>query len=81
MAVLHAFRLPPAPKGKTYQFWLLRGGKPLPSITFNADPDGRALVQAFSLPTGGGYEGAAITVEPEGGSTTPTLPIYLVGKV
>ena len=25
MAVLHAFRLPPTPKGKTYQFWLLRG--------------------------------------------------------
>ena len=81
MAVLHAFRLPPAPTGKTYQFWVLRGGKPYPSITFNSDPDGHALVQAFSLPTGGGYEGAAITVEPEGGSTTPTLPIYLVGKV
>ena len=81
MAVLHAFRLPPTPKGKVYQFWLLRDGKPYPSITFNSDPDGRALVQAFSLPTGGGYQGAAITVEPVGGSPTPTLPIYLVGKV
>lgn len=80
-AVLHAFRLPPAPKGKTYQFWVLRAGTPYPSITFNSDPDGHALVQAFSLPTGGGYEGAAITVEPEGGSTTPTLPIFMVGKV
>ena len=81
MAVLQAFRLPPTPKGKTYQFWLLRGGKPYPSVTFNSEPDGHALVHAFSLPTGGGYEGAAITVEPVGGSTTPTLPIYLVGKV
>ena len=80
-AVLQAFRLPPAPKGKVYQFWLLRGGKPYPSSTFNSDPDGHALVQSFSLPSGGGFEGAAITVEPEGGSTTPTLPIYLLGKV
>ncbi len=81
MAVLHAFRLPPPPKGKVYQLWLLRGGKPYPSATFNSGTDGHALVQAFSLPSGGGFEAAAVTVEPEGGSTTPTMPIILIGKV
>lgn len=79
--VLHAFRLPPTPQGKVYQLWLLRDGKPYPSATFTTGSDGQALVQSFSLPNGGGFEAAAVTVEPEGGSTTPTLPIYLIGKV
>jgi anti-sigma-K factor RskA len=80
MGVLHAFRLPPVPAGKVYQLWLIRGGKPIPSTTFNSESDGHALVQAFSLPAGGEFEAAAITVEPEGGSTTPTMPIVLLGK-
>lgn len=81
MAVLHAFRLPPAPAGKVYQFWVLRDGKPIASATFNSEPDGHALVQAFALPAGGQFEAGAITIEPEGGSTTPTMPIVLFGKV
>ncbi len=81
VGVLHAFRLPPTAKGKVYQLWLLRGGKPYPSMTFNSEGDGHALVQAFPLPEGGAFEAAAVTVEPEGGSTTPTMPIILVGKV
>ena len=80
-AVLHAFRLPPTPKGKVYQLWLLRDGKPYPSTTFNTGADGDALVEAFTLPGGGGFQAAAITVEPDGGSTTPTMPILLIGKV
>lgn len=80
--VLHAFRLPPAAPGKVYQLWLIpRGGTPIPSRTFTSGADGHALVEAFQLPVDGGFETAAITVEPEGGSQTPTLPIYLIGKV
>lgn len=80
--VLHAFRLPLTAPGKVYQLWLIpRGGTPIPSQTFTSAPDGHALVEAFQLPVDGGFETAAITVEPEGGSQTPTLPIYLVGKV
>ncbi len=80
-AVLHAFRLPPAPAGKAYQLWLIRDGTPVPSRVFNSDPDGHALVSAFELPPGGGFAAAAITVEPPSGSATPTLPILLVGPV
>ena len=81
-AVLHAFRLPPTTAGKVYQLWLIpRDGKPIPSLTFNSAPDGHALVEAFQLPIDGGFDAAAITVEPEGGSTTPTMPILLVGRV
>ncbi|MGE0439068.1 MAG: anti-sigma factor [Gemmatimonadales bacterium] len=79
-AVLHAFRLPPAPPGKTYQFWVLRDGQPIASTTFDADPDGHSLVQPFALPAGGGFEAGAVTLEPAGGSATPTLPILLFGK-
>ncbi len=81
MGVLHAFRLPQTAKGKVYQLWLIRGGKPYPSATFTAEYDGHALVQAFALPEGAGFEAVAVTIEPEGGSTTPTMPIVLLGKV
>lgn len=80
-AVLHAFRLPPAPAGRTYQLWLIRDGTPIPSRTFNSDPDGHALVGGFELPSGARFEAAAVTVEPASGSATPTLPILLVGPV
>ena len=80
-AILHAFRLPPAAAGKVYQLWLIRDGKPIPSTTFNADPDGHALVQAFPLPPGGRFTAVAVTVEPTGGSQTPTLPILLIGNI
>lgn len=81
-AVLYAFRLPPAAAGRVYQLWLIpRGGTPIPSATFNSEPDGHALVEAFQLPTDGGFETAAITIEPAGGSTAPTMPIILVGRV
>ncbi|MFN0178880.1 MAG: anti-sigma factor domain-containing protein [Gemmatimonadales bacterium] len=81
-AVLHAFRLPPATAGKVYQLWLIpRDGKPIPSTTFNSESDGHALVEAFQLPTDGGFDAAAITIEPAGGSTAPTMPIILVGRV
>jgi hypothetical protein len=38
------------------------------------------LILTFALPAGG-MQAAAVTVEPEGGSTTPTMPIVLFGQV
>jgi anti-sigma-K factor RskA len=80
-AVVHAFRLPPTEKGKVYQLWVLRDGKPIPGPTFQSGADGHALVQTFALPSGGGFSAAAVTVEPEGGSKVPTMPIILFGQV
>ncbi|MBM4189053.1 MAG: hypothetical protein FJ206_17270 [Gemmatimonadetes bacterium] len=80
--VLHAFRLPPAGPGKTYQLWLIpKDGKPVPSVVFNSAADGHALVEAFQLQVEGGFQTAAVTIEPEGGSSTPTMPIVLIGQV
>ncbi|MEO8448159.1 MAG: anti-sigma factor [Gemmatimonadota bacterium] len=80
-AIVHAFRLTPAPAGKVYQLWLMRDGKPIPSVTFNSSPDGHALVTSFELPPGGGFNAAAVTVEPTGGSLQPTTPVIMFGSV
>lgn len=80
-AIIHAFRLTPAPAGRVYQLWLMKDGKPIPSVTFNSGPDGRALVTAFELPAGGGFSAAAVTVEPAGGSPQPTSPVIMFGTV
>jgi anti-sigma-K factor RskA len=80
-AVLHAFRLEPAPEGHAYQLWLIRNGQPVPSQVFNSDPDGHALVEGITIPTEPGIEAYAVTQEPAGGSSQPTLPILLFGRV
>jgi anti-sigma-K factor RskA len=80
-AVIHAFRLRPAPTGRIYQLWLMRDGVPVPSRTFNSDPDGHALVQAFSVPAGGGFTAAAVTMEPAGGSPAPTTAVLMFGTL
>jgi anti-sigma-K factor RskA len=80
-AVLHAFRLEPAPEGRAYQLWLIRSGQPVPSQVFNSDPDGHALVEGITIPTEPGIEAYAVTQEPAAGSSQPTLPILLFGRV
>ena len=80
-AIVHGFRLKPVPAGKAYQLWFIKDGAPVPSVTFKPEPDGHAKVEAVPVPEGGTLSAAAITVEPEGGSTQPTLPIVMVGAL
>src|ERR1041385_6301169 len=74
-AILVANKLPGVPQGKAYQLWFIVGNKPpLPGKTFAPDSSGKGTLQeqmALESPT------FAITLEPAGGSTTPTSPIYL----
>jgi anti-sigma-K factor RskA len=77
-AILVADKLPGVPQGKAYQLWFIVGNKPpLPGKTFAPDSSGKGTLQeqmpreALESPT------FAITLEPAGGSTTPTSPIYL----
>jgi anti-sigma-K factor RskA len=68
--VLMAEDLPPAPEGKTYEAWLMRGGNPKPAGLFG--PHGE---ETATLPIEGSLQGAdkvAVTVEPSGGSSEPT---------
>jgi anti-sigma-K factor RskA len=80
-AILHAFRLRPAPAGRAYQLWLIRGGRPIPSRVFNSEADGHLLLRGISIPAEPGIEAYAVTEEPVGGSPQPTGPILLLGRV
>jgi anti-sigma-K factor RskA len=81
VAIVHGFRLKPVPSGRAYQLWFIEDGKPVPSVTFKPEPSGHAKVEGVTVPTAGEVSAAAITVEPEGGSTQPTSPILLVGSL
>lgn len=78
-AIVHAFRLSPADSGLVYQLWFIKDGKPIPSVTFNSEPTGHALVQNVSLPEG--ITHAAVTLEPAGGSLQPTSPVLMIGEL
>lgn len=81
-ALAHAFRLKPAPAGRTYQIWFLVRGKPVGVGVFNSDPDGHAIAQAFTLPAGvDGVTDVLVTEEPAGGSPQPTTTPFIGGKM
>ena len=57
------------PKAHTYQLWLLKNGTPISAGTFSVQGDLVVLEFNRSL---SGVNGAAITIEPDGGSDHPT---------
>lgn len=80
--LLHAFRLRPAPAGRSYQLWLLVDGKPVSAKVFNSDPDGHALVVDIELPSSpAGVTDVLLTEEPAGGSPGPTTTPFVGGKM
>jgi anti-sigma-K factor RskA len=80
--VAHAFRLKPAPAGKSYQLWLIRNGKPESVKVFNSDPDGHALVEGLTLPSSvQGVTQVLLTLEPAGGSAQPTSTPFVGGTL
>ena len=81
VAMVHGFSLGRTEAGKVYQLWFIQNGKPVPSVTFNAEADGHAMVENIEMPAGGGITHAAVTVEPTGGSSAPTSPVILLGEV
>jgi anti-sigma-K factor RskA len=81
-AMVHAFRLRPAPQGRTYQVWFIVAGKPVSVGTFNSDADGHALAESFTVPESvTAVTDVLITEEPAGGSPLPTTTPFLGGKL
>jgi anti-sigma-K factor RskA len=80
-AIVHGFKLKPVPEGRAYQLWFIKDGAPVPSVTFKPEPDGHVSVEQIPVPAEGEVSAAAVTVEPESGSTEPTTPILLVGPL
>jgi anti-sigma-K factor RskA len=75
-----ASNLQPLPAQKAYELWLIpTNGAPIPAGVFKPDTHGSATVINPPLPAGVQAKAFAITIEPEGGSSTPTMPIVMVG--
>jgi anti-sigma-K factor RskA len=78
--VFMANNLPALPAQKAYELWLIPvQGAPLAAGVFKPDARGGATVINPPLPAGTEARAFAITVEPEGGSPTPTMPIVMLG--
>jgi anti-sigma-K factor RskA len=68
------------PPQKAYELWLIpTSGAPIPAGVFKPDAHGSATVINPPLPAGVEAKAFAITVEPEQGSSTPTMPIVMMG--
>ncbi len=80
--VFTATNMPAPPPGKAYELWVLpaAGNPPIPAGMFTPDLQGSAAVVFPEIPANVQASGFGVTVEDEGGSKTPTLPIYMSGK-
>jgi anti-sigma-K factor RskA len=75
-----ASNMPVAPAQKAYELWLIpTSGAPIPAGVFKPDAHGSATLVNPPLPAGIEAKSFAITIEPEAGSTVPTMPIVMLG--
>ena len=72
--------LPPAPAGKTYQLWFVTPDAKISAGLINPDQNGHGFTVVRFPSNVTRLAAAAITLEPEGGSPQPTMPIYALGK-
>ena len=76
-----ASELDPLEPAKTYELWLIpQDGAPIPAGTFHPDNQGNASVVLPDLPKGIPAKGFGVTIEKDGGSQKPTLPIIMAGS-
>lgn len=73
--------LPSAPEGKVYQLWFMTPKEDVSAGFLQADSLGHIFTTIDITQDPGRLSGAAITLEPKGGSKKPTLPLYALGKV
>jgi anti-sigma-K factor RskA len=75
-----ASNMPALPPQKAYELWLIpKQGSPIPAGVFKPNERGNAMVINPPLPAGVEAKAFAITVEPESGSSVPTMPIEMMG--
>ena len=73
-AALAVQRLPAAPAGKTYELWVIAGGKPKPAGFLRGGGSVSTAVLRLPVPASGTV---AATVEPGKGSRQPTSKPFL----
>jgi len=77
--LLMASNLTPLPQDKIYQVWLLpaSGGAPMSAGWFKPDSKGNGMMFHKMASADIPAKGFAVTIEPAGGSQTPTMPIVM----
>ena len=76
-SVLLADGMPPPPSGKDYELWYRVDGQMVPVGVFAPDDDGTVRQRLERVPE----DLVGVTLEPEGGSKEPTLPMIAEGTV
>ena len=80
--IFSATNMEPVQTFKVYELWIIPTGKdakPIPAGTFRPDARGTANMVLTTLPKGIEAKAFGITIEEDGGSKTPTLPILMQG--
>ncbi len=80
-AVLVVAGLQQLEPGNIYEFWLIKGDKPIAAGLFEVDDEGKAILQVSSNITPGSYDAIGVSIEPEGGSPQPTGDIVMLGEI
>lgn len=81
-AALVVADLDPASAGKTYELWAIRGDRPPePAGLFAVGTERWAAARVTRIERPGEVSAFAVSIEPVGGSSSPTGPIVLVGAV
>lgn len=80
--IFTASNMDPLQVYKTYELWLIPadGRDPIPAGTFHPDERGNASVIMPPLPKGVEAKAFGVTIEDDGGSQTPTMPIIMAGS-
>ncbi|HKQ09363.1 MAG TPA: anti-sigma factor [Blastocatellia bacterium] len=72
--------LPPVPAGKVYQLWVVTPDAKISAGLIEPDTRGHGFAIVDVPANVSQIQAAAITLEPQGGSPQPTMPIYALGK-
>ena len=78
--VLEASNLPALPAGKVFQLWSIVGSTPTSAGILTTDGRGGGSLSAAVPGSVKRPDAMGITIEPAGGSATPTMPIVLIGS-
>ena len=78
-AVLVVSGLRPLEAEKTYEFWLIKGEKPVAAGLFAVNSNGEAILDISQNVAPGSFDAIGVSIEPHGGSVQPTGDIVMLG--
>ncbi|HEY9077561.1 MAG TPA: anti-sigma factor [Anaerolineaceae bacterium] len=80
-ATLVVNNLPVLPESKQYQLWLIKNGQRTSGGVFSVNPDGTGSLLINSPQPFADYKALGVTIEPKGGSASPTGEKVLGGDL